>query len=95
MGALVAQVRVRAAVQLLLVQACGEIFSVHGARVPSSALTDMLDMLDTIAKHARSIDGEPALRHAISRAQAEDQVGPPSQGFRDVGPRDYSAPSAE
>lgn len=61
--------------QLLLVQACGEIFTAHGAHVPGPALAAMLDMLDSIAQHARGIDGDPAVRQAISQAQAEDQVG--------------------
>ena len=66
----------RAAVQLLLVQAAGEIYAAHAARLPAAALAAMLDMLDVIAAHARQIDDEPRLRHALALAQAEDQVCP-------------------
>ena len=68
------QVRVRAAVQLLLVQACGEIYGAHRAAMPPAALATMLQLLAAVAAHARGVDDDQHLRHAIALAQAEDQV---------------------
>ncbi len=64
----------RAAVQLLLVQACGEIYGAHRATMPPAALATMLQLLATVAAHARGVDDDQRLRHAIALAQAEDQV---------------------
>jgi len=65
---------VRAAVQLLLVQACGEVHTVHAARMPGPALAVMLDTLEALSAHARRIDDDMTLRRALAFAQAEDQV---------------------
>ena len=69
-----AQVRVRAAVQLLLVQACGEIYGAHRSAMPAAALATMLLLLKLVSGHARSIDDDQQLRHAIALAQTEDQA---------------------
>ena len=68
------QVRVRAAVQLLLVQACGEVHAVHAGRMPPPALATMLDTLEALSAHARRINDDMTLRRALAFAQAEDQV---------------------
>lgn len=72
-----AQVRVRAAVQLLVVQACGEVHARHGAAMPPPSLAAMLDALRAVADHARAVDDDMALRRALAFAQAEDQVRAP------------------
>ena len=64
----------RAAVQLLLVQACGEIYGAHRTTMPPAALATMLQLLAAVATHARGIDDDQRLRHAIALAQTEDQV---------------------
>ena len=69
-----AQVRVRAAVQLLLVQACGEIYGAHCSAMPPAALATMLQLLAAVSGHARGVDDDQRLRHAIALAQAEDQA---------------------
>lgn len=66
--------RVRAAVQLLLVQACGEIHARHGATMPAPSLSSMLDALRRVSDHALAVDDDMALRRALAFAQAEDQV---------------------
>lgn len=64
----------RAAVQLLLVQACGEVHAVHAGRMPAAALTRTLDTLEQVSEHARHINDDMALRRALAFAQADDQV---------------------
>jgi hypothetical protein len=69
-----AQVRIRAAVQLLLVQSCGEIYSQHSAIIPQAALLLLLGAVDRIASHARAVDGDIGLRRALALGQADGQV---------------------
>lgn len=68
------EVRTRAAIQLLLVQACGEIFHVHGRRLTSEATTGILDVVHRLADHARQVDKDMALRRQLAAAQAHDKV---------------------
>jgi hypothetical protein len=65
---------VRAAVQLLLVQACGQIYEAHSSRIPQPALEMVLKALQLVSKHAREVDDDMELRRALAFAQAEDQV---------------------
>ena len=67
--------RTRAAIQLLLVQACGEIFTVHGQRLSLAATSAMLDVLQQVADHGRAIDSDAHLRRTLAVSQAEDKVG--------------------
>ena len=67
--------RTRAAIQLLLVQACGEIFTVHGQRLSLAATSTMLDVLQQVADHGRAIDSDADLRRTLAVSQAEDKVG--------------------
>jgi hypothetical protein len=69
-----AQVRVRAAVQLLLVQACGEVHAAHAARMPVAPLVEMLDTLERVSGAARAANDDMPLRRALAFAQADDQV---------------------
>ena len=72
------EVRTRAAIQLLLVQACGEIFHVHSRRLAPDAITGILDVVRQLADHARQVDKDMALRRQLAAAQAHDKVQSPS-----------------
>ena len=71
----------RAAVQLLLVQACGEVHAVHASRMPAASLTGMLDVLEALSAHARRINDDMGLRRALAYAQAEDQASRPPRSI--------------
>ena len=64
----------RAAVQLLLVQASGEVHAAHAARMPVAPLVEMLDTLEQVSGHARAANDDMPLRRALAFAQADDQV---------------------
>ena len=68
------EVRTRAAIQLLLVQACGEIFHVHSSRLAPDAITGILGVVRQLADHARQVDRDMALRRQLAAAQAHDKV---------------------
>ena len=72
------EVRTRAAIQLLLVQACGEIFHVHSRCLAEDAITGILDVVKRLADHARQVDKDMALRRHLAAAQAHDKVSCPS-----------------
>ena len=69
-----AEVRCRAAIQLLLVQASGEIYAAHSQRLPQAAAILMLDALADMAQHARSVDADLGMRRDLAAAQAESKV---------------------
>jgi len=69
-----AEVKVHASVQLLLVQACGDAFLNHISIVPSSAAIKLLDIMKDISSHAACIDADVGLRHSLLMAQAADKV---------------------
>lgn len=71
------EVRTRAAIQLLLVQACGEIFHVHSRRLAPDAVTGILDVVRQLADHARQVDKDMGLRRQLAAAQAHDKVQSP------------------
>ena len=70
------EARTRAAVQLLLVQACGEIFHVHCRRLKSEVLEGILDVVKQLADHARQVDKDMSLRRQLAAAQVNDKVQP-------------------
>ena len=71
-----AEVKVRASTQLLLAQACGEVYAAHArTRLPIAAAITLLDVLQSIAQHATRVDADVGLRHSLSVAQAADGVG--------------------
>jgi len=72
------EVRTRAAIQLLLVQACGEIFHVHSSRLAPDAITGILGVVRQLADHARQVDKDMSLRRQLAAAQAHDKVQSPS-----------------
>ncbi|CAL8462959.1 g2493 [Coccomyxa elongata] len=69
-----AEARCRAAIQLLLVQACGEVYASHAPRLPQAAAILMLDALAAVAEHARDIDADLDLRRSLAAAQAAGKV---------------------
>eukprot|EP00891_Asterochloris_glomerata_P002829 jgi/Astpho2/2829/e_gw1.00050.8.1_t len=72
-----AEVRTRAAIQLLLVQACGEIFTVHGQRLSLATTSAMLDVLQRVADHGRAVDSDAELRRTLAVADAKQLADPP------------------
>ena len=68
------EVRTRAAIQLLLVQACGEIFHLHGRRLAAEAIQGILDVVRQLADQARQVDQDMPLRRQLAAAQAHDKV---------------------
>lgn len=70
-----AEVHVRAAIQLLLVQACSEVYTQHSRAMPAPAAVALLDVLRGIASHAAAVDADAGLRHSLLLAQAADKVG--------------------
>lgn len=69
-----AEVHVRAAIQLLLVQACSEVYTQHSRTMPAPAAVALLEILRGIASHAASLDADAGLRHSLLLAQAADKV---------------------
>lgn len=69
-----AEVRCRAAIQLLLVQASGEVYAAHSQRLPQAAAILMLDALADMAQHARDVDADLDMRRQLAAAQAESKV---------------------
>jgi uncharacterized membrane protein len=67
-------VHVRAGIQLLLVQACSEVYTQHSRAMPAPAAVLLLDTLKGIASHAASVDADAGLRHSLMLAQAADKV---------------------
>ena len=68
------EVRTRAAIQLLLVQACGEIFHEHSRRLEPDAITGILNVVQSLADHARQVDKDMPLRRQLAAAQAHNKV---------------------
>ena len=69
-----AEVRCRAAIQLLLVQASGEIYAAHSQRLPQAGAILMLDALADMAQHARDVDADLDMRRLLAAAQVESKV---------------------
>ena len=69
-----AEARCRAAIQLLLVQACGEVYASHAPRLPQAAAILMLDALAAVAEHARDVDADLDLRRDLAAAQTAGKV---------------------
>eukprot|EP00873_Tetraselmis_striata_P021183 jgi/Tetstr1/441447/TSEL_029692.t1 len=68
------EVQCRAAVQLLLVQACGEMYARHCRRLPGPAVVVILDVLRGVSTHARVTDGDMEMRRLLAQKQAADRV---------------------
>jgi brefeldin A-inhibited guanine nucleotide-exchange protein len=68
------EVKCRAGTQLLLAQACGEVYASHSRNLPTTAAVALLDVLQSIAQHATLVDADVGLRHSLTVAQAADGV---------------------
>ncbi|KAL4543975.1 hypothetical protein Ndes2437B_g01778 [Nannochloris sp. 'desiccata'] len=68
------EVKCRAGTQLLLAQACGEVYAAHSRKLPTPAAVSLLDVLQSIAQHATLVDADVGLRHSLAVAQAADGV---------------------
>ena len=75
-----AEVHVRASIQLLLVQACSEVYTQHSRTMPPPAAVLLLDVLKGMASHSASLDADVGLRHSLLLAQAADKVRAPRGG---------------
>jgi len=69
-----AKFRCQAAVQLLLVQGCTDVYSKQYGYLPFVALSNILQVLETVASHARATDTDMGLRQQLALQQAEDRV---------------------
>ena len=69
-----AEVRCRAAIQLLIVQASWEIYAAHSQRLPQAGAILMLDALAAMAQHARAVDADLDMRRLLAAAQVESKV---------------------
>ncbi|CAD7702431.1 unnamed protein product [Ostreobium quekettii] len=69
-----AEVRCRDAIQLLLVQATGEIYSHHCKLLDGDLTAYLLRTLRTIASRSRATDCDTGLRQCLAVQQAEDAI---------------------
>ena len=77
-----AEVRCRASVQLLLAQACGELYAAHPQSLKTKSLITILDLLEQICGRCVDVDGNMGLRESLSLAQTADNV-PESKALQD------------
>eukprot|EP00850_Spirogloea_muscicola_P010395 SM000061S19222 [mRNA] locus=s61:207593:216818:+ [translate_table: standard] len=77
LGHVVADVRCKTAVQLLLVQAMTEVYELHGTRLSVEHTLLLLDTLQSVAAHAHAVNGNLPLRRALSTLQAATQMPDP------------------
>ena len=68
------EAKCRISIQLLMVQACGEIWQKHAQRLNLRATVLMLDMLAQQGAHAREINSDSGLRRELAIAQLQDKV---------------------
>ncbi|KAI8465270.1 MAG: hypothetical protein J3K34DRAFT_525495 [Monoraphidium minutum] len=69
-----ARFRVHAGVQLLLVQAMGEVYGRDTGRMPARVVLQLADALAAVGEHARAANTDGPLRRRIAALQAEDRV---------------------
>ena len=69
-----AEVHVRASIQLLIVQGCGEVYRQLSRAMPPAAAVQLVDTLRGVASHAAAVDADIGLRHSLLLAQAADGV---------------------
>ena len=68
------ELKIHASTQLLLAQACGEVYAAHSRTLPTAAAVSLLDVLQRISEHATRVDADAGLRYSLSMAQAADGV---------------------
>jgi len=69
-----AELKCRASVQLLLAQACGELYAAHSQHIDSPLLVRVLDILEEISERCVQVDGNMGLRESLALAQTADGV---------------------
>ena len=69
-----AELKCRASVQLLLAQACGELYAAHSQHIENSVLVRILNILEDISERCVQIDGNMGLRESLALAQTADSV---------------------
>ena len=69
-----AEIRCRASVQLLLAQACGELYAAHPQSMDVESLITILDLLEQICDRSVEVDGNMGLRESLALAQTADNV---------------------
>ena len=69
-----AELRCRASVQLLMAQACGELYAAHPQSINVTSMTKILDLLEQISSRCVQINGNMGLRESLSLAQTADNV---------------------
>ena len=69
-----AELKCRASVQLLLAQACGELYAAHSKHIDSPLLVRVLDILEEISERCVQVDGNMGLRESLALAQTADGV---------------------
>ena len=69
-----AEVRCRASVQLLLAQACGELYAAHPQSISTKSMIGILDLLEQISSRCVDADGNMGLRESLALAQTADNV---------------------
>ncbi len=69
-----AEIRCRASVQLLLAQACGELYAAHPQSIDAESLITILDLLEQICDRSVEVDGNMGLRESLALAQTADNV---------------------
>lgn len=74
-----AEIKCRASVQLLLSQACGEVYAAHAKLISSSSTIRILDLLENISQRCVHIDGNNSLRESLTLAQTADAVSKSKQ----------------
>jgi len=77
-----AELKCRASVQLLLAQACGELYAAHSQRIESPVLIRILNILEEISERCVQVDGNMGLRESLTLAQTADGV-PDAKALRD------------
>lgn len=68
------EVRCRAAVQLLTVQAIGEIYKIHHLALDAPLLQKLILSLETISLHSRKVDTDIQIRQFLAVQQSEDHI---------------------
>lgn len=69
-----AELKCRASVQLLLSQACGELYAAHSQRILNASLVKILDILEEISERYVHVNGNMGLRDTLALAQTADNV---------------------
>ena len=70
------EIHCRSSVQLLLAQACGELYAAHSKTIPIDSAMTLLNILRKISDKSMEVDADESLRHSLTLAQTADKVAP-------------------